>query len=400
MLNRNKVIREKIRLNTSKDRIRRSCNQMIKILVVGQTPPPFGGQAVMVQKMLEGKYNNVRLYHIRMKFSKEMNKVGKPSLFKIFELIRIIGSIIIARFRFKAVILYYPPAGPNIIPVLRDIAILISTKYLFKRIILHFHAGGVSGIYEKSSFLMQFLFKWAYFYPDVAISLSEFSPPDADVVRAKKRFVVPNGIEDRSFSWGDIGNARGGQKEVSNILFVGVLSKAKGVTVFLEACNILLGKGLPFRGLMVGKFESDEFEEQVRHYVRTNSLDDNIQFTGVLEGRQKWQNYASADIFCFPTFFDSENLSVVIIEAMSFGLPVVTTYWRGIPALVENGKSGFLVPPKDSQSLAEKLKVLISDEGMRKKMGHRGRSIYLEKFTIQKYHHNMEKVFETMAALD
>jgi len=58
-----------------------------KILVVGQTPPPFGGQAIMIERLLEGKYKDTELFHVRMSFSREMNEMGRFSFFKIFHLI-------------------------------------------------------------------------------------------------------------------------------------------------------------------------------------------------------------------------------------------------------------------------------------------------------------------------
>jgi hypothetical protein len=63
---------------------------MNKILVIGQTPPPFGGQAIMIKKMLEGHYSNSRLYLVRMNFSKNMNEMGKFKITKFFHLFSIL----------------------------------------------------------------------------------------------------------------------------------------------------------------------------------------------------------------------------------------------------------------------------------------------------------------------
>ena len=66
---------------------------MRKIVFVGQTPPPFGGQAIMIEKILQGTYKDVLLYHVRMSFSKEMDEIGKASLSKVFHLFNIIAKI-------------------------------------------------------------------------------------------------------------------------------------------------------------------------------------------------------------------------------------------------------------------------------------------------------------------
>jgi len=83
----------------------------------------------------------------------------------------------------------------------------------------------------------------------------------------------------------------------------------------------------------------------------------------------------------------------VILEAMHCELPIVATRWRGIPSMIEDGKSGFLVPINDSQELAEKIAILLKNPKKGQLMGKQGRQIYLEKFTAEKFWHNMEKAF-------
>ena len=63
------------------------------ILVVGQTPPPFGGQAIMIQHLIDHEYQNVQIHHIRMAFSHGMNDMGKVQLYKIFHLFEILLKI-------------------------------------------------------------------------------------------------------------------------------------------------------------------------------------------------------------------------------------------------------------------------------------------------------------------
>ncbi|MCK5269122.1 MAG: glycosyl transferase family 1, partial [Spirochaetes bacterium] len=81
---------------------------MKKILAVGQTPPPYGGQAIMIKTMLEGEYKDVELIHIKMNFSSEMDEIGKLKIFKVFKLIGLISKIIFFRFYYNTHILYYP----------------------------------------------------------------------------------------------------------------------------------------------------------------------------------------------------------------------------------------------------------------------------------------------------
>ena len=63
---------------------------MKKVVFVGQTPPPYGGQALMIQRIKEGHYDGVQLFHVRMAFSKEMDEIGKASFFKVVHLFKVV----------------------------------------------------------------------------------------------------------------------------------------------------------------------------------------------------------------------------------------------------------------------------------------------------------------------
>ncbi|MBI3895975.1 MAG: glycosyltransferase family 4 protein [Acidobacteria bacterium] len=371
-----------------------------KILVVGQTPPPFGGQAIMIGKMLKGSYGEeIRLVHVRMAFSRELDESGKFKVRKLFKLCWLILRILIARFVHGADILYYPPAGTNRIPVLRDLAILIPTRRLFRKTIFHFHAAGLGDFYHSSSAGLRFLCRLAYFYPDAAICLSEYTHEDGKAVRAKREFVVPNGIEDES------GAYLSGERKLSSLdqpicmLNVGLLSESKGVITLLEACCLLAKRGIFFQARFMGAFESPQFELRVRQVVQACDLEDRISFLGVLTGAKKWEQFARADIFCFPTHHETETFGIVLLEAMSFGLPVIATRWRGIPSVVQDGVCGFLVPVKDPIALAARLEQLIRDPELRRTMGQEGQRRYLENFTNEKFHDRMKTVFRSVAEL-
>ena len=70
---------------------------MKKILVVGQTPPPYGGQANMIKYMLDGKYELIKMYHVRMSFTKAFTERGKFALQKVPHLFAVIWNVWIAR---------------------------------------------------------------------------------------------------------------------------------------------------------------------------------------------------------------------------------------------------------------------------------------------------------------
>jgi len=359
-----------------------------KIVAVAQTPPPFHGQAVMNQLLLEGDYSKVKFHHVRMAFSGDIQEVGVFRWKKIFHLAAVYFGIVLARFRTGAQVLYYPPASPNMLPFLRDCVLLLGTRWLFKKTVFHFHASGLKGFYERLPWPLQKVFRWAYGRPDLSISISSFAKADAEFFDSQVISVIPNGIPEP-----DILKKlhRSSAQDAPKILFCGMVSKEKGVGILLKACAHLKTKGIHFCCTIVGRAVSEADQIFFNKFIQFNQMEEIVQLKGPLHGDEKWKAYSRADIFCFPTFYSAETFPVVAIEAMMFGLPVVATNWRGLPDIVLDGETGFLVPPKDAQSIAERLERLISDPDLRRKVGAAGRRRYEENFTVEKFRNSMEE---------
>lgn len=362
---------------------------MKKILVVGQTPPPFGGQAIMIENMLKAKFNSVRFYHVRMSFSADMHEVGKFNYSKILKLLKLILQIYFYRIWHGINTLYYPPAPPKRVPMIRDIIILNSCRWLFKSVVFHFHAAGISEMHQHLSGFLKILYERAYFYPDICIRLSIHNPEDGKFLRTKTECVIPNGLDDFA---GPYSTTTRGNK-IPVLLNVGMLSETKGVLILLESAHILINKGYLFQLQLMGRFESSAFQKKADDYIVQHKLQDFISFLGVQTGDKKYQTFARADIFCFPTFFEAETFGLVALEAMQFGLPVVATKWRGVPSVVHHNRSGFVVPPRDASAFAEKLEILLNEPNLRMEMGKAGRAIYDEKFTSAIHFEQLENVF-------
>ena len=357
-----------------------------KILVVGQTPPPFHGQAIMIENMLKGNYELVRLYHVRMAFSKEIEDVGKVGVHKIFHLFEVIFKIIYSKIFYGISTLYFPPTGPNRIPFYRDALVLIFTRPFFKKVIFHFHGAGISELYPKLDPLSRFIFRRAYFDADVGIRLSRYTTDDNEKLKVSNEFIVPYGIQDNFPKHTSVKSI----SQECTILFVGLLNESKGILVLIEACGILKKKGASFKVNVLGKFESEKFEFTVKALVKKLHLDSEVTFWGVVTGDQKFAVYASSDMFCFPTYYETESFPVVLLEALSFGLPVVTTRWRGIPSIINDGINGYLAEIKDPVAIAQKLELLINDSTHRISMGQVSRQTFLEKYTIDKFYTSIE----------
>jgi glycosyltransferase involved in cell wall biosynthesis len=375
-------------------------SEKLKVLVVGQTPPPFHGQAIMIERLLKGDYSRIELRRVRMAFSDSIGEVGRFRVGKLLHLASVIVQIIWQRLAHGATMLYYPPAGPNRVPLYRDLAILCCTRWMFRRTVFHIHATGVSQLYPQLSRFVRFMFRRALFHPDAVIRIAIGGPNDAKLLEPKFDYVIPNGIDDEGarFLQAALQQTTGDAKLPLRILFVGFLRESKGVLDLVEACGELKNRGVPFQLAVMGQFQSPEFETLLKARIEQLQLGSQIDFLGLLTGDAKWQAYAKADVLCFPTYYESETFPTVLLEAMSFGLPTVATRWRGIPEIVDDGITGYLVEPRDCPAVTERLAQLQASLELRSQLGAAARKKFVEQFTVERFWKRMEDAFAQVAS--
>ena len=168
-----------------------------------------------------------------------------------------------------------------------------------------------------------------------------------------------------------------------NLLFLSNLIPSKGVYVLLDACKMLMDRGVAFQCNFVGG-ESKEMDRRVfEQAVKERGLEGRVLYHGPKYGEEKEQYWRMADVFVFPTFYHNECMPLTILEAMQHGLPVVSTDEGAVPDMVADGENGFVCRRKDAEGLAMALERLLLDEALRHRMGAEGYRIYQEKFTLQ-----------------
>ncbi|WP_419213946.1 glycosyltransferase [Maribacter sp. X9] len=199
--------------------------------------------------------------------------------------------------------------------------------------------------------------------------------------KAKKIFVLSSDFKNKLLKWGYQGEIIVSTTTINSnlleetriertedfsnrpftILFLSRLLREKGIYETIDAFEKLLKKHRNIQLVIAGNGE--EFKN-LRKLVGNNPK---LFLAGHVEGHEKINLFKQCDIYCLPSY--SEGLPTSVLEAMSFGKPVVTTAVGGLKDFFQDGNMGYFVKPKNSDDLEEKLRLLLTDGTLREKIG-------------------------------
>ncbi len=168
------------------------------------------------------------------------------------------------------------------------------------------------------------------------------------------------------------------------IICVANLRDYKGHPYLIDACAHLKTQKVKFRCLLVGEGED---RPQIEAQIARLGLNDCITLLGHQPRQRVSELVAEADVMVLPSIITKtgkkEGIPVALMEALATEKPVVATAISGIPELIEDGRSGLLVPERDSHALAEAIRRLYDSPALRKELGAAGRAKVLREFNLQ-----------------
>ena len=204
--------------------------------------------------------------------------------------------------------------------------------------------------------------------------LQERFPERADRIRR-----IYNGLNLAEFGRADFSSAP------PLILAVGRLIAKKGFADLIGACGLIAERGKSFQCEIIGE---GPLENELRGQIERLNLQNRVVLPGAKQQREVRQRLAAANVFVLPSVIDPEggmdNLPTVIMEAMATGLPVVSTKIGGIPEMVVENETGFLLRPGDAVALADAIEKVINNLSLAQKLGQAGCERAQELFSIEK----------------
>jgi glycosyltransferase involved in cell wall biosynthesis len=391
----------------------------MKLLVFAHTPPPHHGQSYMVRLMLDGfggdcrrdgrsaSPHDIECYHVNARFSKKLEDIGDFRLGKFLLLLGFCLQAIWCRFRYGVENFYYIPAPGKRSALYRDWVVMWICRPFFKRLILHWHAAGLAKWLETVVRIRSRSLTFsALKYADLSVVLSNYNRSDAEKIFSRDIRIVSNGIPDpcpafdrdilpdrkrrraararlvagQSLSATELAD----EPHVIKVLYLAHCMREKGLFDAVSgvlAANARLGEQrspLSLRLLIAGNFVSDEERQEFERMVSRDAAH-SIRHLGFVSGDEKHRLLRTADLFSFPTYYPNENQPVNLIEAMAYGLPIVTTRWRSLPELFPANYAGLVDVRSPDHVAAAMLRVISGDDG------EAFRRIFQENFTLQRY---------------
>ena len=184
----------------------------------------------------------------------------------------------------------------------------------------------------------------------------------------------------------------GGKNFSKDILYAGGLTPLKGIHHLINAFACVAKEFPQARLALVGHEENKDYAAELKRQVQKLALDKRVQFMGAMPQAQLATWMRKACVFVLPSA--SEGLGRVVIEAMATGTPVIGSNVGGIPEIVEDGSTGFLVPPGDQKALAEKIRWILNNPEEAREMGSRARLFAAHLFSTETYVKGYGQIFE------
>ncbi|MBS1921534.1 MAG: glycosyltransferase family 4 protein [Bacteroidetes bacterium] len=242
----------------------------------------------------------------------------------------------------------------------RKYFVFLIGKYLFKKkIIYHVHGGGFKDFYEKNNpftkRMVRFFFRKADLVICVSNSWIEYFRMN---FKTKKIMVLPNMVDFPEIHK----NIR--EPETITFLFLGLVCESKGI---FDLIRVIGEKKDKYSGkiklLIGGNGETDKLNDLINKY----QIGDIVEFLGWVSKVKKTDVLNTADVYILPSYAEGSPIS--ILEAMTYGMAIISTKVGGIPELVKENQNGILIEPGNSEQIEKALDFMIYNPVIIKKFG-------------------------------
>lgn len=357
-----------------------------RILFILHYPPPIHGSSSIGQYIKESEIinSNYSCRYINLGTSRNISNIGKFQIYKILLYFNIIYKTIKSFLYFKPELLYLAITIRGV-GFYKDSIIALIAKIFKVKIVFHLHNKGIN--YDKRSVLIKLYYRYIFRNSNVILLSKELYKDVEGIVSEQNVYYCSNGIPK------NINNLtiENNKDSCIKILFLSNLIESKGIFVLLKACSLLKKSEHNFKCLIVGgegDVSVDSLEKKIKEYL----LQDNVFYLGKKIGQEKNKIYSESDIFVLPTMNDCFPL--VLLEAMQFGKPIISTKIGAIPSIVDNNLTGYIIEPNNHTELYNKLSFLFLNTDICKIFGINAIKKYEKHYTLNIFEKNLNQIID------
>lgn len=364
------------------------------LLILHYSPPIHGaskvGDTIINSKIIDSSFN---VKSLKIQASDSIESIGKFSFVKIWSTIQLFFQVFHQLIMFRPKKIYFT-VSPYGFAFYRDLIIisLIKLYQVFKKvdIFFHYHARGIEEFTSKSK-----MNKWLTNYSirnTNIIFISKIMKKELIGLKGyKKAYFLKNGVNNNlsKENFEKILLNRNHSKKI-NVLYLSNMIKSKGYDTVLELIVRLkkLGKNnIEFN--FAGSWASLDDENYFNNFIEEHNIKERVIYHGLVKGRKKQELFEDANMFIFPSRYPKEVFPLSLLEALSYGLPILTFNIGAISEIV-NSKVGIIT---DKNSIVESFKK-IEKEYTNKGVYLNCRKTFLNNYTTEVFENNLRDILK------
>jgi len=168
------------------------------------------------------------------------------------------------------------------------------------------------------------------------------------------------------------------QEQPGVIFSAALICRRKNTLGLLHAFARLVHDGADARLRLAGHASEPDYQRRIHEFIQSHQLDQRVDVLGSISAERAREELSHASVFALVSFEEGSPMGVA--EAMAVGVPVVTSNRCGMPYMVRDGETGYLVDPNDPDDIALRLGQLLADDSLRTRLGEKARQIALDRF--------------------
>ena len=353
-------------------------NESLEIVMLGAGLDVMGGISSVEKLILDQGVSEVNLKHIAT--LQDVSLMRKILVFNkaIFHFVRILlkGKVDLVHIHFSS-------RGSTF----RTLILIIFVLVFRKPVVLHSHGSGFHLFYRQQSLWIQKIIRYLFSKTNRIIVLSnswkEFYVNNLDLEESKIA-ILPNPVKLPSQ------NKLNKSSSTVKFIFLGRIGERKGAFELIKAYSRI---PVQHRNIATLTLAGDGDADVARNMVNDLNLADKVTILDWINSRERDSLLTDSDVFVLPSH--NEGLPMAMIEAMSFGLPVITTPVGGIPELITHEDNGILIEPGNIEELSSAMQSLIENGNTRDSLGIKAEQS-VASLDIEKYCLSLKSVYQEL----